>query len=99
MDPKTGGMNQEQLTQAIARKFYLSQAESRRIIKFILSKIKEDLRNGRRVYFRGFGSFIKEKRPGRRSSHPKTGKIIWIPSKTDVVFNPSKLLLETLQSR
>ncbi len=91
-------MNQGQLARAIAKKFHLTRAESRRIIKFILSEIKEDLKKGRRVYFRGFGSFTKKRYPGKRVRHPKTGKMIWFPPKTVVNFNPSKLLLKTLRS-
>ena len=92
-------MNQGQLARSIAKKFFLSQAESGRIIKFILSKIKDDLRNSRRVYFRGFGSFTKKRYPGKRVRHPKTGKMIWFPPKTVVDFKPSKLLLKILRSQ
>lgn len=91
-------MSQEQFTRAVAEKFFLSQAESGRIIRFFLAKIKDELVNGRRVCFHGFGSFTKKGYPGKRVRHPKTGKIIWIPPKTVVDFNPSKLLLKTLRS-
>jgi len=90
-------MNQEELTLAIAKRFFLTQVESREIIKFILSRITEDLKKGERVYFRGFGSFIKEKRSSKKVRHPKTGKIITIPERITVGFDPSKKLLKNLR--
>jgi len=89
-------MNEGQLIRAIAKRFFLTQAETREIIKFILSRITEDLKKGERAYFRGFGSFTKEKRSSKRVRHPKTGKIITIPERTTVDFEPSKFLLKQI---
>jgi len=90
-------MNQEQLVRAIAKKFFLTKAESRKIIKLILAEITKDLKKGKRAYFRGFGSFNKEKRTRRKVRHPKTGKLITIPERITVDFNPSKRLLKSLR--
>ena len=90
-------MNQTDLTRAIAKRFFLTQVESKEIIDFILSRITDDLRKGERVYFRGFGSFAKEKRSQKKVRHPKTGKIITIPERVTVDFDPSKELLLTVQ--
>jgi len=87
-------VNQKELTLAIAKRFFLTQVESHEIIKFILSEITEDLKKGERISLRGFGSFTKEKRSSRKVRHPKTGKIITIPERVTVNFNPSDLLLE-----
>jgi len=90
-------MNQGELTLAIAKRFFLTQVESREIIKFILSEITGDLKKGERISLRGFGSFIKEKRSARKVRHPKTGKIITIPERATVDFNPSDELLKNLR--
>jgi len=89
-------MNQGELTLAIAKRFFLTQVEAGEIIKFILSGITEDLKKGERAYFRGFGSFDKEKRKSKKVRHPKTGKIITIPERTTVAFNPSELLIRNI---
>ncbi|MBL7131260.1 MAG: HU family DNA-binding protein [Candidatus Omnitrophica bacterium] len=89
-------MNQGDLTLAIAKRFFLTQVESREIIKFILAEITKDLKKGERISLRGFGSFTKEKRSSRKVRHPKTGKIITIPERITVDFDPSKLLLKNL---
>ena len=90
-------MNQGDLILAIAKRFFLTQVESREIIKFILSNITEDLKREKRVYFRGFGSFTKEKRSSKKVRHPATGKIITIPKRITVDFDPSKKLLKNLR--
>jgi DNA-binding protein HU-beta len=90
-------MNQGELTLAIAKRFFLTQVESQEIIKFILAEITGNLKKGERISLRGFGSFTKEKRSARKVRHPKTGKIITIPERTTVDFNPSQELLKNLR--
>ena len=86
-------MNEKILSEAIAKQFFLTKVESKEIVRLILSKIAESLKINKRVYFRGFGSFTKEKRGAKKVRHPKTGKIITIPARTTVSFNPSGRLL------
>ncbi len=89
-------MNQGNLTRAIAKRFFLTQVESQEIIKFILGEITGDLKKGKRISLRGFGSFTKEKRSSKKVRHPKTGKIITIPERITVDFNPSESLIQNL---
>ena len=89
-------MNQGELTLAISKRFFLTQVESGEIIKFILSRVTKDLEKGERVYFRDFGSFVKEKRKSKKVRHPKTGKIITIPERITVDFNPSDSLIQKI---
>jgi len=87
-------MTQSQLVRAIAKEFFLSQVDAAAIIDSILAKITGSLRKGEWVYLKDFGSFTKKIRPGRHVRHPKTGQLIWIPSRPDVDFNPAKDLLK-----
>ena len=90
-------MNQGELTLAISKRFFLTQVESGEIINFILSRVTNDLKKGERVYFRDFGSFVKEKRKSKKVRHPKTGKILTIPERTTVEFNPSMQLIRDME--
>jgi nucleoid DNA-binding protein len=90
-------VNQETLTNAISKRFFLTQRESREIIKFILTKITEDLKEGKRFYLRRFGTFTKEKRSAKKVRHPGTGRIITIPERITIDFSPSKSLLQNLK--
>jgi len=69
-------MNQKDLVDSLAKHFYFTKAESSRVVDFILDKISIDLQKGNRVYFRGFGSFVKQSLDSKRVRHPKTGKMI-----------------------
>lgn len=90
-------MNQEDLANALAKRFFLTKTESKEIVKFIIDKITDDLKRNKRFYLRGFGSFVKEKRAAKKVRHPKTGKIITIPARITIDFNPSKSLLQNLK--
>jgi len=89
-------MNEGQLIHAIAKRFFLTQTETKEIIDFALEKVTSDLKKGKRFYLRGFGSFTKEKRSSKKVRHPQTGKIITIPKRTTVDFNPSKSLIQKI---
>ncbi len=57
----------------------------------------KDLKNGERFYLRDFGSFTKKKQASKKVRHPKTGKIITIPGRITVDFNPAKSLLKYIK--
>jgi len=88
-------MNEKILSEAIAKQFFLTKVESEEIIQLILSKITESLKINKRAYFRGFGSFSKQKRSAKKVRHPMSGKIITIPEHITVTFKPSERLLAT----
>jgi len=90
-------MTQPQLIKAIAKEFFLPPADAAEIINSILTRMTASLQKGEWVYFKDFGSFTKKTRPGRHVRHPKTGKLIWIPPRLDVDFNPAKGLLGSRQ--
>jgi len=96
----TGGklnkLNQGQLAAAIAGRFNLKLTETGEIIDFAIDHIARDLRAGARTYFRGFASFVKKIRPGRKYLHPKTGEIIQLPPRPYVDFTVSPAFLKTL---
>ncbi len=92
-------MNQGELALAISKGFFLTQVDSQKIIKFVQAEITEDLKKGKRISLRGFGSFNKEKRSSRKVRHPKSGKIITIPERVTVDFNPAKDLLQKIAKK
>ena len=99
--PKTAGgrldkLNQGQLAAAIAARFNLQLTETGDIIDFLIDQVGQDIRAGRRTYFRGFASFVKKMRPGRKYRHPKTGEIIQLPPRPYVDFTVSPSFLKTL---
>ena len=93
---KLNKLNQGQLAAAIADKFNLQLTETGDIIDFLIDQVGQDIRAGRRTYFRGFASFVKKIHPGRKYRHPKTGEIIQLPPRPYVDFVVSPAFLKTL---
>ena len=79
-------MNFNEMTKRMAREFGLSQREAKRILRFILDEIAHEVNEYRRVYFRGFGSFVKELKPARRYRDPLTGEMKVSPEDLRVRF-------------
>lgn len=96
---KMNKLNQGELAAAIAARFNLQLAETGRIIDFLIDQVAQDLRAGRRTYFRGFASFVKKIHPGRKYRHPKTGQIIQLPPRPYIDFTVSPAFLRTLGAR
>ena len=89
-------MNYQDYAAKISKKFIDNHEESERILKFLFAQIGKDLTKGKRVYFRGFGSFKKVTRPPKKYRNFITDKIETRPAKKDIDFNPSEDLLEKL---
>ena len=90
------GYNYQKYAAQVSRKFIRNHEESERILKFFFGSISKDLARGKRVYFRGFGSFKKVLRPPRKYRNFITGEIETRPAKKDIDFNPSKKLLSRI---
>ena len=87
-------MNLQTAASALSQKFIRNHQESERIIKFLLDHITQDLAQGHRAYFRGFGAFKKTLRPARKYRNMKTNTIETRPPKKDIHFSPGKDLLK-----
>lgn len=90
-------MSYEKYAREISREFIRNHEESERIIKFLFDRIGHDLARGKRVYFRGFGSFKKVEMLARKYRNRKTKKIETRPPYKDIEFKTSKPLLEKLR--
>ena len=70
----------------------LNQIELENVLDTFCNGIKKALIDGKNVEIRGFGTFfikkIKEKYSAR---NPKTGEIIYVPTKNKIRFKSSKI--------
>ena len=83
----------ELITQLKKKNPKLNQSEIEAIIENFCDSIQKGLKDGKKIEFRGFGTFfvkkIKEKYTAR---NPKTGELIYVPEKNKVRFKASKKL-------
>jgi nucleoid DNA-binding protein len=75
----------------------ISRRESQEIVDQLLSRIKRELRQARRVRISGFGSFEVVRRSSRKGRNPKTGETIEIGPKQSLIFRPSRSLMTRIQ--
>ncbi|TGN37744.1 integration host factor subunit beta [Paracoccus liaowanqingii] len=65
-------------------------------VESILNQITDSLAQGKRVEFRGFGSFASKIRKHRMSRDPRNGDPVKVEAKQVPTFRASKLLLARL---
>tara|TARA_B100001175_G_scaffold299768_1_gene291406 strand:- start:2638 stop:2928 length:291 start_codon:yes stop_codon:yes gene_type:complete len=69
-----------------------------KFIEIILKEIKNTLRRGERVEFRGFGMFSTHIQKARISRNPKTGEKVNTPKKRTIHFKMAKDLFNKLNN-
>jgi len=89
-------MNYQDYAAEISKKYIRNHEESERILKHLFKQISLDLSQGKRIYFRGFGSFKKVRRPARKHYNFITKKVAVRPAKNDIEFTPGKKLLKMI---
>lgn len=79
-------MNFNELSRRMALEFPMTQTEAREILRFILTEVASEVSACSRVYFRGFGSFMKELKPARRYRDPISSEMKTSPEDLRVRF-------------
>ena len=69
-----------------------------KFIHIILDEIKQSLKRGDRVEFRGFGVFSTNIQKARISRNPKTSEKVNTPEKTTINFKMSKEMFKKLNT-
>ena len=92
-------MNESDLLKKISTKFTLNRTLTSKIWNFILGEITQDLKTGKMVLFRNFGTFRKVFHPKRRYFDPTTKKIKIKEPRFSVLFHPGKDLVRTISEK
>ena len=86
------------LTEAIYREIGLSRTESSVLVESILDHMVEALVSGQSVKLSKFGTFSVRDKRERMGRNPKTGREVPITKRRVLVFKPSKVLKERVNS-
>ena len=86
------------LTEAIYREIGLSRTESAVLVESILDHIVNALVKGESVKLSGFGTFSVRDKRERMGRNPKTGREVPITKRRVLVFKPSNVLKERVNS-
>lgn len=96
MDSKT--VTRAQLGEAVYQEVGLSRHESAEMVESILAEISGALQRGETVKISSFGSFSVRKKGQRIGRNPKTGQEVPILPRTVLVFRPSHVLKQRINS-
>lgn len=85
-------MNKGEFVEALADRLDLSRAQADRALSAVLDIVAEQLKNGEKVSFTGFGSFEVSKRAARTGRNPQTGAAIEIAASSVPKFTAGATL-------
>ena len=86
------------LTEAVYREIGLSRAESSALMESIFDHITGALLRGETVKLAGFGTFSLRDKKERIGRNPKTGKEVAITQRRVLVFKPSSVLKDRVDT-
>jgi len=89
-------MKKPEIIKQVAAVSGLTQGDSSKAIKALISVIQTALKNGDVISLSGLGSFRAKPRKARQGRNPKTGEIVPIPAGKKVSFKPTTTLKERL---
>jgi len=87
------------LYEAAYRKAGLSRAEATLFVEAVLKEITDCLEKGETVKLSSFGSFMVRKKAGRLGRNPNTGIEVPISPRRVVVFKPSAIMKQQINSQ
>lgn len=90
-------INKDALVEYISNKMELSKKDVETVIDTLTEKITEEIRNGNKVTFTGFGTFRVSKRAARKGINPQTKQPIEIPAMSLPKFTAGKTLKEAVK--
>ena len=82
----------------VYQKVGLSRTESATLVEMVLKEITDCLERGETVKLSSFGSFVVRKKGQRIGRNPKTGKEVPISPRRVMVFKPSAILKQRINS-
>jgi len=94
----TGTVTRADLAEALYREIGLSRSESAQLVESVIDHIIDALLKGEKVKLAGFGTFSLRDKNERVGRNPKTGKAVQITSRRVLVFKPSQVLRERVDS-
>lgn len=91
-------ITRQDLAEAVYREIGLSRTESSVLVESVIDHISVALEKGEHVKLAGFGTFSLRDKKERVGRNPKTGEEVPITSRRVLVFKPSQVLRERVDS-
>lgn len=89
-------LNKSDIIEEIALIFEIPKSRSEKIVNALFTEMIENLKAGKRIEFRGFGSFAAKEYEGYVGRNPDTGEETIVPAKRRLRFRMSDVLFAEL---
>ena len=89
-------MTKADIVDVVSHATGLTKVDTEAVVDGFLSTIIDSLQRGKRIEFRGFGSFSLKLRKPKKARNPGTGDEIYLPERIVPVFKPSKILKDSI---
>lgn len=94
----TNTVTRADLAEAVYREIGLSRTESSDLVESVIDHISDALLRGETVKLAGFGTFSLRDKKERMGRNPKTGEAVPITPRRVLVFKPSQVMRERVDS-
>jgi len=94
----TGTVTRADLAESLYREIGLSRSESAGLVESVINKIIDALLRGESVKLAGFGTFSLRDKKERIGRNLKTGEPVPITSRRVLIFKPSQVLRERVDT-
>lgn len=91
-------VTRQDLAESVYREIGLSRSESSALVESVIEHVAVALEKGQQVKLAGFGTFSLRDKKERIGRNPKTGEEVPITSRRVLVFKPSQVLRERVDS-
>ena len=91
-------LTRAELTEAVYEEVGLSRNESAELVEAVLGEMSNALIRGESVKISSFGSFTIRNKSERIGRNPKTGEEVPITSRRVIIFKPSHVLKNIINS-
>ena len=91
-------LTRSDLSEAVYREIGLSRNESAEMVETVLARIANALVNGENVKISSFGTFAVRDKGARMGRNPKTGEEVPIEPRRVLVFRPSHIMKDRVDS-
>lgn len=88
-----------ELLKTLAEKTGATRKQVEEVLESFFDVVVERAKEGEKVGWPGFGSFVAQKRPARKARNPRTGETVRVKASTALKFRPSTTLKEAMNSR
>ena len=97
--PSPEAFKKSEFVAALAERTGVSKKDAEASLQTVLGIIQEQVGQGKKIAFPGFGSFTLKDRSERKGRNPQTGEELIIPASKSPSFTPSKTWKDAINGK